>query len=188
MNRTICVSLLLMPLLSGMVGTAKAAERIIVGPITKPPVGTCEPGVVPVAAPDPAHAEPRPVPQPGPGYWPRTPPQARELPPGYPPVNNNHSPTPVRDWWTNGRPLCCWSTFNSYTCGSLSSHLHFIFGSCREFYGEPCLKGAPPSPLPPWAGPESGYRGDKPMPNENGREPHWMLHLLRRTGGCPGCM
>jgi hypothetical protein len=40
---------------------------------------------------------------------------------------------------------CCHSSFNSYTCGTLKSECKFIFGSCREFFGEPCLKG-PPGP------------------------------------------
>jgi hypothetical protein len=187
MSRTIRACLLLAPLLGGIVGTTRAAERIVVGPIVKRPAEPAGPVVVPVSGADPAHREPRPVPQPSPGYWPKTPAGARELPPGYPPVNNDHSPTPVRDWWYNGRPLTCWASFNGYGCQSLHSTLGFMFGSCRQFYGEPCLKGAPPSPLPPWAGPESGYHGDKPLPNENGREPHWMLSPVRKMGGCPSC-
>ena len=93
----------------------------------------------------------------GPNYYPRTPPGAQELPPGYPPIDSTPSRQPIRDWLSNGRPLGCWASFNGYSCGSLRSELGFMFGSCRTFYGEPCLKGAPPSPLPPWAGPVSGY-------------------------------
>jgi hypothetical protein len=188
MNRTICVSLLLMPLMSALVGPARGAERIVVGPITKKPAETTDPALVPASVPDPPPQRERHVPpQPGPGYWPRTPAGARELPPGYPPVNNDHSPTPIRDFLYNGRPLGCWATFNTYGCCSLPSTLHFIFGSCRQFYGEPCLKGAPPSPLPPWAGPESGYRGDKALPHENGWDPHWLGSHLKRIVGCPSC-
>jgi hypothetical protein len=38
----------------------------------------------------------------------------------------------------------------------------FLFGGCRTFFSEPCLKGAPPSALPPWAGRESGYWNPPP--------------------------
>lgn len=188
MSRTVRARLLLAAFLGTMAGSATAAERIVVVPAkpkTAPPAA-----IVPVGdheeAPPPK--EPRPLPQPGPGYYPRVPAGARELPPGYPPVNSDHSQRPFRDWLYYGRPLGCWGSFNNYGCGSLHSHLEFIFGSCRQFYGEPCLKGAPPSPMPPWAGPESGYHGDKPLPNEAGRE--WGYHLrnvLKRGGGCPSC-
>ena len=33
---------------------------------------------------------------------------------------------------------CCFATINSVGCGSLKSECTFIFGSCRQFYGEPC--------------------------------------------------
>src|SRR5262245_49786533 len=89
--------------------------------------------------------------------FPRTPPQATELPPGVPPVNSGPSTRPLRDYCQYGRPLGCWGSFNGYGCSSLHSELGFIFGSCRMFFGEPCLKGAPPSALPPYAGPMSGY-------------------------------
>ena len=70
-------------------------------------------------------------------------------PPGAPPVDNTqvHS---LHERFRTGRPLACWSSFNGYTCGSLRAECDFIFGSCRTFFGEPCLKGPPPSPLPPW--------------------------------------
>jgi hypothetical protein len=44
----------------------------------------------------------------------------------------------------------CWAGMNGYGCSSLKSECRFLFGSCRAFYGEPCLKVPPPSPLPPW--------------------------------------
>lgn len=31
-------------------------------------------------------------------------------------------------------------------CSSLKSECIFFFGSCRQFFGEPCLKGPPPPP------------------------------------------
>lgn len=103
------------------------------------------------------------------GRYPRVPPGATELPPGYPPVPDTPSRQPLRDWCRYGRPLGCWASFNGYGCSSLESEIAFVFGSCRTFFGEPCLKGAPPSPLPPWAGTESGYRNNHqprlaPMP------------------------
>src|SRR5262245_59666940 len=91
------------------------------------------------------------------GPFPRTPPQAIELPPGVPPVDSSPSKRPFLDWCKKGRPLGCWGSLNGYGCSSLHSELGFIFGSVRTYFGEPCLKGAPPSALPPWAGPVSGY-------------------------------
>jgi hypothetical protein len=67
-----------------------------------------------------------------------------ELPPGV-------APEPP-GWFQRHFGLGCWASFNGYGCSSLHSELAFIFGSCRTFYSEPCLKGPPPSPLPPWAG------------------------------------
>ncbi len=94
---------------------------------------------------------------PGSPEFPRTPPQATELPPGVPPADSSPSPTPIRDFCRFGRPLGCWSSFNGFGCRNLRSDVAFIFGSCRTFFSEPCLKSAPPSALPPWAGLESGY-------------------------------
>ena len=48
----------------------------------------------------------------------------------------------------SGQPLGCYAHHNDYSCGSLHSECTFLFGSCRQFYGEPCLKGPPP--LPPY--------------------------------------
>lgn len=94
--------------------------------------------------------------------WPRTPPEATELPPGHPPVDSTPSKTPLLDSIRYKRPCGCWASFNGYSCSSLRSELAFLFGSCRTFFGEPCLKGPPPSALPPWAGPESGYWNPPP--------------------------
>jgi hypothetical protein len=96
------------------------------------------------------------------GPFPRIHPGQTELPPGYPPVNNAPSPTPLKDYHRYGRPLGCWASFNGYTCSSLPSTWTFIFGSCRDFYGEPCLKGPPPSPLPDWANGDGGRMPPRP--------------------------
>jgi hypothetical protein len=90
--------------------------------------------------------------------WPHIPAGSTELPPGYPPLDNSPSRHPIRDWWHTGRPLFCWASFNGYGCSSRHATAVFIFGSCRQFYSEPCLKGPPPSALPPWAGARSGFR------------------------------
>lgn len=40
-------------------------------------------------------------------------------------------------------PCKCWSHHNYMGCGSFRSECRFIFGSCRQFFNEPCLKGPP---------------------------------------------
>jgi hypothetical protein len=45
-------------------------------------------------------------------------------------------------------PICCWATHNTLGCGNFASEFHFIFGSCRTFYSEPCFRGPPPPPVP----------------------------------------
>jgi hypothetical protein len=52
---------------------------------------------------------------------------------------------PIRGWLRNHK-WGCWTTHNTLGCGNLQSECVFIFGSCRAFYGEPCLPGPPPSP------------------------------------------
>lgn len=64
-------------------------------------------------------------------------------------------------------PIGCYGHFNDYSCNSFHSTMHFLFGSCRTFFGEACLKGPPPSPVP-------------------GFDPY-ALGLDRRNGRCPGC-
>jgi hypothetical protein len=55
---------------------------------------------------------------------------------------------PLADWWRNRIPLLCYSHFNDYSCGGVHSEYLFHFGSCRQFFGERCLKGPPPSIVP----------------------------------------
>jgi hypothetical protein len=57
-------------------------------------------------------------------------------------------PSAVKEHWQNKRPLGCYGNFNHYSCGSFHSEVAFLFGSCRTFFGERCLKGPPPSPVP----------------------------------------
>jgi hypothetical protein len=49
----------------------------------------------------------------------------------------------------NSKGLGCCATQDSFGCTSLHAQCTFIFGSCREFYFEPCV--APP-PGQPWGG------------------------------------
>jgi hypothetical protein len=138
--------------------------------------------VLAALAGNPCRAQPWPV---GPdGPFPRIHPGQTELPPGYPPVDNRPSPTPLKDYHRYGRPLGCWASFNGYNCGSLHSEMAFIFGSCRTFFGQPCLKSAPPSPLPPWA-----YYGapGAPPPGSSwpGAHPGGMAPGAHGPGGAP---
>ncbi len=68
----------------------------------------------------------------------------------------------------SARPLGCYGNFNDYSCGSLNSECRFLFSSCRGFYGERCLKGPPPSPVP-------------------GFDPYALGVDRRGNGRCPGC-
>jgi hypothetical protein len=58
--------------------------------------------------------------------------------------------------------VACWTWHDSVGCGSLKADCTFIFGSCRVWYGEPCLPGPPPSPaayyyqMKGYAGPGTG--------------------------------
>jgi hypothetical protein len=56
-------------------------------------------------------------------------------------------------------PPGCWATHNGYSCGSLRSECVFLFGSCRDFFGEPCCKTPPPPPWSPEANVPPGIDG-----------------------------
>jgi hypothetical protein len=101
---------------------------------------------------------------------------------------------PVRDWahdCMHRIGVGCWSHHNMYTCSSFHSEFVFVFGSCRQFFGEPCLPGPPEPPMPPGYGPppsylpQPGYAG-YPPPNSQGYN-----NLLNSPGygrgGCPSC-
>jgi hypothetical protein len=60
-----------------------------------------------------------------------------------------------RDWLR--RPVGCWSHHDALLCSSWESERCFIFGSCREFFGEPCLKSPRPFSL--------FHRGQATCPN-----------------------
>ena len=49
----------------------------------------------------------------------------------------------------------CYATHLGFGCSNFRSNMIFIFGSCRSFYGEACIKGPPP-PYPPGVG-QAGY-------------------------------
>lgn len=56
---------------------------------------------------------------------------------------------PVKKGFLARHGLCCWTTHYTLGCSSLKSECKFIFGSCRTFYGEPCLGAPPPALRPP---------------------------------------
>src|SRR5262245_24617146 len=64
-----------------------------------------------------------------------------------PRARSEETPT-LAERWRNRTPILCYSHFNDYSCGGVHSELAFLFGSCRMFFGERCLKGPPPSPVP----------------------------------------
>jgi hypothetical protein len=118
-------------------------------PAWPPPVGQVGPGTVPapsVVAPAPYY-DPTPVGVIDFG----TPPYGS---PGY--AGNEHTAAPEAAHPASRWRICnylrdclrskgvgCWSHHNALLCGSWQSECTFIFGSCREFFGEPCL---PPPP------------------------------------------
>jgi hypothetical protein len=53
---------------------------------------------------------------------------------------------PVRDFADKTR-VNCWATHNALGCGSLQATCVFMFGSCRQFFDEECVK-APPHSVP----------------------------------------
>src|SRR5262245_9896590 len=61
--------------------------------------------------------------------------------------------------WMRRHNLACWTHHNNYGCGSLKSECTFVFGSCRAFFGEPCLPKPPPTyGLPGFPGTSSQSR------------------------------
>lgn len=50
--------------------------------------------------------------------------------------------------WFQRHNACCYGNINNPGCGSLKSECVFIFGSCRAFWGEPCLDRPPVPPVP----------------------------------------
>jgi hypothetical protein len=57
------------------------------------------------------------------------------------------APQPVADFLRKFH-CCCWSHHNCYSCGNIWSEGRYIFGSCKAFYGEPCMRGPRDLPVP----------------------------------------
>jgi hypothetical protein len=116
----------LVPLIGLCAGSAWAQE----GPITT----TVSPNVVVTA-------------------WPIAPPVSRgNWNPVIPPDPHKYLCKGPVATWARER----WGCFAHHTmdgCGSPHSECTFIFGSCRAFFGQPCLKTPPPLPAP------AGYEG-----------------------------
>jgi hypothetical protein len=53
-------------------------------------------------------------------------------------------------WLQGDHPIVgCWTHHNLFGCGSFRSETNFIFGSCRSFFGQACLKEPPPGEFAP---------------------------------------
>src|SRR5437879_1093800 len=74
--------------------------------------------------------------------------RAQDVETNHPYVIDPAKPHPVLHLLHVPLPLTCWASHNGYGCGSWRSQATFVFGSCRDFFGQPCLNGPPP---PPWA-------------------------------------
>lgn len=55
---------------------------------------------------------------------------------------------PIRNYFIANVPAFCWAHHNGLGCGNFLSEFNFLFGSCRTFYGEPCLREPSPQPVP----------------------------------------
>ena len=64
----------------------------------------------------------------------------------HPYVLNQDKPHPVLKLLHVSLPAGCWASHNGNGCGNFRSDATFIFGGCRAFYGQACLKGPPPAP------------------------------------------
>jgi hypothetical protein len=62
---------------------------------------------------------------------------------------------PIRDC-LQGHGFLCFQPHEYPGCGSIRGQWIFFFGSCRQFFGEPCAAGALP---PPWLGAGNGGGG-----------------------------
>ena len=74
--------------------------------------------------------------------------RAQDLETVKPSVIDPARPHPILNLLHIQPPIGCWASHNGYSCSSAHAECIFIFGSCRAFYGEPCIKGPPP---PPWS-------------------------------------
>ncbi|HKB41684.1 MAG TPA: hypothetical protein VKD72_34990 [Gemmataceae bacterium] len=118
---------------------------------------------------------------------------------GAAPVAEEHAGYSGHHWLSFLRPstyidaihsLGCYAHHNDYSCGSWHSECTFLFGSCRQFYGERCLKEPPLSPVPGYD-PETmtftppGAPGPVSPPI---LDPRWSEHQQRSGGGSgSGC-
>jgi hypothetical protein len=55
------------------------------------------------------------------------------------PVPTPRTGRPARDFADKTR-VNCWATHNALGCGSLQATCVFMFGSCRQFFDEECVK------------------------------------------------
>lgn len=167
----------------GTAGILQAQEPPRIRPIPSDPI---QPIGVQVLPAPPVGAQVVPTVQP-PVYGPHTtvvptppPPVAVPTPPGaigaaqYP----SNQPKTFVGRWLNKCGVCCGGHHNWFGTGSFSSQFHFLWGSSRVFFSEPCL---PSHPYPPgiggyglqyadtYYGSHGNLGGERLIPGRNGR-------------------
>jgi hypothetical protein len=82
-----------------------------------------------------------------------------------PPAVEPERPRPIYNFMV--KPVCdcwrshgygCWNRMEHPGCTSCSAQWTFMFGSCRQFFGEPCLTGPAPQPGLPGGNGSCGCR------------------------------
>ena len=139
------------------------------------PVATVAPALVMpvtpgVPVPPPVHAGYASVAPPSPNY--PTTPMPPWVPPGTAPADSD--PGTGVHGWLRRHNLYCWSHHDSPGCGSLKAEYIYIFGSCRDWYGEPCMprpEQYPPAP--------TGWPGANGSP-----VPHGWSAPAQKSCGC----
>jgi hypothetical protein len=142
MSRYFQELLLIVAVTAAFSGALRADEPL---PPASLPAGTPADVPVDMFAPLPGG-----IPPAGSGYF--VPPhEPKMVPDPDRPVPPPRTGRPVRDFADKTR-VNCWATHNALGCSSLQATCVFIFGSCRQFYDEECVKA------PPHSVPAAGYR------------------------------
>jgi hypothetical protein len=135
MSRCLKEALLIVAATAALGGVTRAQERL-------PPAN---PSPAPEAAVDMFTPLPGGIAPAGSGYF--VPPhEPKMVPDPDRPVPAPRTRRAVRDF-TDKTRVNCWATHNALGCGSLQATCVFIFGSCRQFFDEECVK-APPHSVP----------------------------------------
>ncbi|HYV39772.1 MAG TPA: hypothetical protein VE988_29050 [Gemmataceae bacterium] len=86
----------------------------------------------------------------------------------------------------NSKGLGCQATHNTVGCGSCYGHLLFVFGSCRQFFGDTCM---PIQPDGNRAGTAAGYSNPNAAGGTGGGCGGGLFsgNTLFGGGGCSSC-